>query len=214
MRKLIIIFGIIGCFFCFYGIGAYLKTYPLSPGGSLYPKISKQQSAVTISEEKPGLPLAQEEQTAATTKPLNKVIEEDKGAKLVERLQAGRLLAFPRLQDSLQRRFAKEYPSTESGALGEAASRVGILQAMSQYSRQALSNDELQAVAQFYQEKTENEAEHPAVRHESLKNLLQLIGRLDEVDRLNILARAGPRLASAARPTNELLEEMFKVANP
>lgn len=218
MRKLIILLGLFGCFFCFYGLGAYLKTYPFSPGGTLYPlpsitTIHKQSSSVTVPPSSIPLP-SQQAKAPAQAKPLAKAIEEDKGSALIERLQAGRLEPFSRMQESLERRFASEYPRQEQAALSEAASRMSILQAMSQYSKHALSVTELQSLAQFYQQKGEDADENPAVRRESWRNLLQIAGHFEESEYQKILSRAGRHLASASQEPNELLEEIFRAGTP
>ncbi len=216
MRKLIIILGFLGCFFCFYGLGAYLKTNPLSRGikTSPAPSMVSQQSITVPLPSRHISP--QQAKSATPAKHLAKVIEEDKGIELVRNLQATRLEPFSRLQESMQRRFASAYPRQEHAALKEAANRVAILQAMNQYKQQAATPSEVQALAQIYQQIADDEAEHPAVRRESLRNLLQMMGRVDEDERMKVLARAGASrfLSSASRSANELLEELFKAGTP
>ncbi len=216
MRKLIIIAGFFGCFFCFYGLGAYLKTYPLSPGGSLFPfhPLVKQSAPVTVPPNRPPLPAQQASNVVVPKKPLAKAIEEDKGAQLLESLGAARLEPFSRLQSSFNNRFSQEYPKTEIELNKEAANRVGMLQAMNQYSQQALTSSELQALTQFYDAKIDDPEEHPSVRQGSYCNRLRLTGRNDEADRLKVLARAGRSPASACGNPEELLEEIFRVEAP
>jgi|GEM_PF-5111791 len=210
MRKLIIVIGLVACFFSFYGLGAYLKTYPLAPRGTLtLPPLTKQQLPITVPSARK-FPPQQASAPGHAPKAHAKSIEEDKGAELVENLQGRRLDPFSRLQESVERRFSAEYPRNEVEATKEAANRLAVLQAMSQYSRQVTSRTELQTLTQFYEKVGSNEAENPAVRRESWRNLLQTIGQRDEDERLKIYARAGRFLSSATRPANEMLEEIFR----
>lgn len=209
MRKFIVGSGLMAVFFGFYCAGAYLRSYPMPPQGTIIPL----PTLVTTQPVKvPDAPLSAQRVDPAAAKALPALIAEEQGPRLAQALAAP-LAPYPDLRKSLQQRFATAYPPTEHAQTKEAASRLSILQAMERYQQRAMPKPELAVLANFYREVSERESEHPAVRRQSLRNLVRMIGRLDEADRLKVLARAGRFLASATRSAPELAEEIFRAGS-
>jgi len=211
MRKFIIGLALFACFYCFYSVGAYLKSYSFTQNGTFMPKTSLVTHKVDTTPHPTQETKPTQARAAVTVKAITKAIEAEKGATLMQVLQAGRMEPYSSLQRSIEQRFSAEYPRNEPEVLKEAASRMGILQEMSRYEEQAITNVELQSLGDFYQQTAANESEHPAVRRESLRRQLKLMGRIPEEDRIKTKARAGSRLASASKSAQELAEEIFQV---
>jgi hypothetical protein len=218
MKKLFVGLGLFGCFSACYGLGSFLKNFSFSPRGTFFsgsPVANRHAITVPPAYEAPALPLPAAGVKAAAKPPvapqvLAKAIAEEKGAALAQSARAMRQVPFRNLQNSLERRFAAEYPRNESEHATEVADRMGILQAMAEYEQQALPPQEWEAIAAFYEQIASDPDEPAPVQRERRRNQLRMIGRMEnEEDRIKTLARSGRFLSSAAKPANELLESIF-----
>lgn len=210
MRNFIVGLSLFACFFAFYCAGAYLRSYPLAPTGTMLPLPALVTRQAVKVPETPDMAAVQPAAGSAPLKPLSDSLEEDQGATLAARLRP-RLDPFSRIAPSLQKRFGASYPPTEHAYTREAASRLTILQAMDTYTRRAMPQTELMKLTDFYQQTAARETEHPMVRRQSYRNLLKISSRLDEKSRLQVLARVPDRaIASAAHTDTELLHDLFR----
>lgn len=218
MRKLILSLSLLAVFAAFYGAGSYLRSFSISPRSAFFsepalPEVSKGVQAVQAT---PGAPVASAAKPATTAEPARdpaEAVQKARGSELMHAMRAIPHVPYNRLHEALRRRFAEEYPSGKHEQLKEAASRVGILGALTRYKDRVMTRSEQQQLQTFFEEVAGRGNENPAVRDSATRGQFQFTGRMDEDQRSDIFARTpASQIDRASRPVHELVEEVIREA--
>ncbi len=220
MRKLILALSLIACFLASYGLGRFLRNFSLSPRSAQFSEALPQEPnrethAVNANPHPRFQPPVPAKPNAAPAKDIAEAVAKDKGAGLFPSLRRIPRTPYNRLHEALRRRFAEEYPKQERDFLKEAASRIGLLSSLAGYKNRALTQAEQQQLLTFLEDVAQNTNEANAVRESAARTQLQFLGRLEEDERNEMLARMPASLIDrASRPAHELVEEIFRWEAP
>lgn len=212
MKKLIIALSMVACFMAAYAIGGYLRSFPLSPRAAFFAEparnVTRDAKAIQAVPRAAGGPAPA---PAEPQKDPVEAIQKAKGPELMQAMRAVPHVPFQRVQEALRRRFSENYPKHEQEQIKEAANRIGVISAVGSYRERMLSRSEQQQLMTFLEEVASNANENPAVRETATRAQLPFLGRMEEDERNDILARTpASQIDRASRPVGEIVEELFR----
>lgn len=221
MRRFVVFLSLLVCFTACYAVGSYLRSYPLAPreasfsaplpGGSNPGMVTKTANAIQSNQSngEGNGPAATNAQPAVNPAA---ALEREKGPALIEAFQQS-VPQFPYrdLHEALRRRFENDYPKLESEREKEAASRIGVLEALGGYRERMMSRTEQQQLSSFLESVVSNPAENPGVQATAGRVLLQNCAQQEEEECHAVFDRLPSRvIAQASRTKVEILESLFR----
>jgi hypothetical protein len=213
MRKILLGLGLLAIFILAYTLGFSFRNYPIVHRQAIVftPNTEQTLPQPRPKEQAKSNEPAQGKQLDASRKDLAEAIRNTRGAELVGALRALPHVSFSRIQDSLRNRFSSEYPKGEYEQLKEISSRTSILSALSSYTERMISHTEQQQLTTFLEGISGSKSEPWSVRSRASEVLAKSLGRMEEEQRLEVLAAMANRgLNFSSRQPAEILENIFR----